>query len=63
MAGLATCPLSHITELEASRDIVRALIGAPDDPQVLIRIGQVPALEDPPPATPRRPLSDVLVIR
>ena len=30
---------------------------------VLIRIGQVPALEDLPPPTPRRPLADVLAIR
>ena len=63
MAGLATCTLSHLTELEASRAILRALIGGSDDPQLLIRIGVVPALGDVPPATPRRPLSDVLEIR
>ncbi len=38
-AGLATCTLTHLTELEASRDVVRALTGAEDNPQLLIRIG------------------------
>jgi len=60
MAGLATCPLSHITEVGASRAIIRGLTGGSDDPQILIRIGQVPALADQPPATPRRPLAEVL---
>jgi hypothetical protein len=63
IAGLATCTLSHMTELEASRAIIRALTGGAGDPQLLIRIGQVPALEDPPPPTPRRPLADVLTSR
>lgn len=63
MAGLATCTLTHMTELEASRAIIRALVGDSGDPQVLIRIGQVPALAEQPPATPRRPLAEVLEIR
>jgi hypothetical protein len=62
LAGLATCTLTHLTELDASRAILRALVGGDGDPQVLIRIGQVPALEDQPPATPRRPLADVLSV-
>lgn len=63
MAGLATCTLTHMTELAASRDIVRALTGADDDPQLLIRIGLVPSISQVPPATPRRPLADVLEFR
>jgi len=63
IAGLATCTLSHMTELDASRAIIRGLTGGAGDPQLLIRIGQVPALEDPPPPTPRRPLADVLTFR
>ena len=63
MAGLATCTLSHLTELEASRNIIRALIGGEHDPQLLIRIGLVPSTAQVPPATPRRPLADVLEIR
>ncbi|MGV0723857.1 NAD(P)H nitroreductase [Mycolicibacterium elephantis] len=62
LAGLATCTLSHITELWASRDIVSALIGQSTTPQVLIRVGLAPAHEDPPPATPRRPIDEVLEI-
>ena len=60
IAGLATCTLTHMTELEASRAIVRALTGGVGDPQLLIRIGQVPESEDPPPPTPRRPVAEVL---
>ncbi len=63
LAGLATCTLTHMTELEASRAIVRALTGATDDPQLLIRVGLVPSIAQVPPATPRRPLADVLELR
>jgi hypothetical protein len=49
-----------MTELESSRAIIRALTGGVGDPQVLIRIGQIPALDEPPPPTPRRPLADML---
>lgn len=59
MSGLATCPLTQLTEVQAARDVVSALTGRPL-PQVLIRVGLVPAMEDVPPPTPRRPLSDVL---
>lgn len=63
LAGLATCPVSHVSEIEAGRAILRSLTGGSEDPQLLIRFGTVPALEDPPPATPRRPLADVLEFR
>jgi nitroreductase len=63
LAGLATCPVSHITEIEAGRAILRSLTGGSEDPQLLIRFGTVPALDDPPPPTPRRPLADVLEFR
>jgi|SoiMethySBSTD1v2_1073268.scaffolds.fasta_scaffold107060_5 hypothetical protein len=59
MAGLATCTLTHITELRASRNIVASLIEQTTTPQVLIRIGQIPHIEDVPPATPRRPIDEV----
>jgi nitroreductase len=62
MAGLATCPLSHITETEASRAIIRELTGGSADPQILIRIGQVPASAEQPRPTPRRPLAEVLTV-
>jgi len=63
MAGLATCTLTHITELEASRHIVATLIDQTTTPQVLIRVGQVPEIEDLPPATPRRPMREVFEVQ
>lgn len=63
MAGLATCPMTHITEMEASRDVVRQLIGRKSMPQVLIRVGIAPSIEDVPAPTPRRPQWEVLEIR
>jgi len=63
MAGLATCTLSHMTEMAASRDIIRGLTGQNGLPQLLIRIGRTPAVEDLPPATPRRPVNEVLRFR
>jgi nitroreductase len=59
MAGLATCTLTHVTELPASRAVVTELIGRDAMPQVLIRVGLAPAIEDVPPPTPRRPIDDV----
>ncbi len=63
MAGLATCTLTHITELRASQDLVARLIEQTTTPQVLIRVGQIPQIEDVPPATPRRPIDDVFEVR
>lgn len=63
MAGLATCTLSHLTEVPASRRIVAALTGSSDIPQVLVRIGSARGHDDLTPKTPRRPVSEVLRIR
>lgn len=63
MAGMATCTLTHLIELDQSRDIVRALIDGRGEPQVLIRAGIAPPMEDLPAATPRRSLGEVLQIR
>ncbi len=60
MAGLATCPLTHITEVPASREILAELIGHRGRPQVVVRIGVAPGTDDLDPPTPRRPLDDVL---
>lgn len=59
MAGLATCTLTHVTELDASRRIVGEL-SQRDYPQAVVRIGTVPALDPVPAPTPRRPLSAIL---
>ena len=63
MAGLATCTLSHITELPASRQILSTLIGQTATPQLLIRVGRVPNIENGPPPTPRRPIDEVFEVR
>lgn len=61
LAGMATCPLTHLTEVPAAREILRELTGR-RLPQILIRMGAVPAVREiPPPPTPRRPVSEVLV--
>lgn len=62
MAGLASCTLTHLTEHPATRDIISALTGHPL-PQVLIRLGTAPSLDEVPPPTPRRELSDVFRYR
>lgn len=62
LANLATCTLTHLTELPESRDIIRRLTGGHADPQVLIRVGEVPDSGELP-RTPRRPLAEVLQIR
>ena len=59
MAGLATCTLTHITEVRTTRELVTALLGYDSQPQVLIRVGVAPVVEALPPVTPRRPLADV----
>jgi len=63
MAGMATCTLTHLIESRESRDIVRELIGGRGEPQVLIRVGITPAMDNLPAPTPRRPLDSVLEIR
>jgi len=66
MADLATCTLTHITEVPASREIVAGLIGHSSQditPQVLIRIGEAPSTEDVPIPTPRRAVDQVFEIR
>jgi nitroreductase len=60
MAGMATCTLTHMTEVDASREIVRGLIEKGRMPQVLLRVGTPPESDSYPPATPRRALADVL---
>lgn len=64
MVGLATCTLTHITEVPASREILTELIGQHNTtPQVLVRVGLAPSIEDVPPPTPRRPIDEVFDVR
>lgn len=63
MVGLATCPVTHLTEVPAGRALLAGLVGRDDLPQILIRVGGTPALEHMPEPTPRRPLADVLDLK
>jgi nitroreductase len=63
MAGFATCPVTHLTEHQATLEVVRSLMGHDAVPQILVRVGVVPVTEKEPQPTPRRPLSEVLRLR
>ncbi len=63
IAGLATCTLTHMIELGASRDIVRDVIRTPGLPQVLIRVGTVPSPDGALPPTPRLSLAEIFQFR
>lgn len=54
--GLATSFLSHVIEVDQTRDELRRLLHAVNPPQVLLRIGH----GWPVPATPRRAVGDLL---
>ncbi len=58
--GLATCPVTHLTERAATRTLLRELSAGEGLPQVLIRVGAGAGAGEPS-TTPRRPLSEVLV--
>ncbi|MFD6857112.1 Acg family FMN-binding oxidoreductase [Rhodococcus sp. NPDC060090] len=59
--GLATCPLTHVTELPGSREIIAGVTPDGGCPQALIRIGTaVP--EGRPAPTPRLPTEAVLSV-
>ena len=61
LAGLATCTLTHLTELLTTRHIVEELTGRAL-PQLLVRVGYAPGDEQAPPPTPRRALAEVLTV-
>ena len=63
LAGLATCTLTHLIELSSSRRIVGILTGREAMPQLLIRVGEAPVIDEVPPMTPRRPLHEILDFR
>jgi len=60
LAGMATCTLSHLTELQSSRHLIGTLTGRTTMPQLLIRVGEARVGGEVPAVTPRRPLPDVL---
>lgn len=59
--GLASCPVTEPLEIAATREAVQTeVFGGSAFPQMLLRIGWAPVNADPLPATPRRPLADVV---
>jgi hypothetical protein len=63
VAGMATCTLTHMIEVAPVRELIQRLSGQTGLPQLLIRVGRIPAAEQLAPLTSRRPLSDVLEFR
>jgi nitroreductase len=59
--GLASCPITEPLEITETRDAVQIeVFGISGFPQMLLRVGWAPVNADPLPATPRRPLEDVV---
>ena len=60
-SGLASCPITEPLEIPDIRTSVGAdVFGKEGYPQMLLRIGWAPVNADPLPATPRRPLDEVV---
>ncbi|WP_319979339.1 Acg family FMN-binding oxidoreductase [Lentzea sokolovensis] len=60
-AGLASCPLSQPLEVVETRELVRdEVLDGASCPQLVIRVGWAAFNSDPLPATPRRPVIDLL---
>ncbi len=62
LAGMATCTLTHMTEMAPSRAIIGQVTGTAGEPQLLIRVGRSPADGRHVDTTARRPVTDVLEI-
>jgi hypothetical protein len=63
MAGMATCTLTHMTEMAMSRHIIAQITGTDGQPQLLIRVGKSPLNAQRVESTPRRPVNEVLEFR
>jgi nitroreductase len=57
-AGLATAPISDVTEVTTAREEMRRMLSG-GQPQVALRVGHATAGD--PPSTPRRPANEVIV--
>ncbi|WP_431965821.1 Acg family FMN-binding oxidoreductase [Nocardia sp. bgisy134] len=61
--GLATCALTHITELPAARESIHGVLTGAGIPQVVLRVGAASVDTTAPSPTPRRPVSEILTLR
>ncbi|HEX5407297.1 MAG TPA: nitroreductase [Pseudonocardiaceae bacterium] len=59
--GVASCTLSQVAEVRATRDLVRRFaLGGIGEPQVVVRLGWPATATYPGEMTPRRPIEDVV---
>ena len=63
VAGMATCTLTHMTEVAASRNMIKQIAGSAGWLQLLIRVGKSPANGQRVETTARRLLTEVLEFR
>jgi hypothetical protein len=63
VAGMATCTLTHMTEIAASRNIITQITGTAGQPQLLIRVGKSPAGGQHVEPTARRLVTEILEFR
>ncbi len=63
LAGMATCTLTHMTEMAVSRDVIARITGTAGQPQLLIRIGRSPAKGPHVERTARRLVTEILKFR
>jgi hypothetical protein len=63
VAGMATCTLTHMTEMAMSRNIIAQVTGAAGEPQLLIRVGKAPSNAQHVESTRRRLVTEVLKFR
>jgi hypothetical protein len=60
--GLASCPVTEPLEIRETREAIRSDVFGDDRfPQMLLRVGWAPINVDPLPATPRRPIDEVVL--
>jgi nitroreductase len=59
--GLASSALTQAIDLPGVRERLRTLMDWPDHPQMIVRVGWSPDAEEAP-ATPRRPVTEVLTV-
>jgi nitroreductase len=60
MAGMATCTLTHMTEMAMSRNIIAHVTGTAGAPQLLVRVGKPSVNDQPVEPTARRLVTEVL---
>lgn len=61
VAGLSVVPYSQPTEVQSTRHVLEHdVLNGSSCPQILLRLGWPPVLNEPVPPTPRRPLDEVL---